>query len=57
LPRRVELNKDGFFLAESEIEGFLESVVTPVGTSAKADIPKRYIGRRVYVVITKSKEA
>ena len=55
MPRRVELNKEGFFLSESEIEGFLERVVTPVGTSAKADVPKRYIGRRVYVVITKSK--
>jgi len=57
MPRRIELNKEGFFLAESEIEGFLERVVTPVGTSAKADVPKRYIGRRVYVVITKHKEA
>ncbi|MCJ7763251.1 DUF2080 family transposase-associated protein [Candidatus Bathyarchaeota archaeon] len=40
---------------ESEIEGFLERVVTPIGTSAKADVQKRYLGRRVYVVITKNK--
>ena len=33
----------------------MERVVTPIGTSAKADVPKRYIGRRVYVVITKTK--
>ena len=57
MPRKVELNKEGFFLTENEIEGFLERVVRPVGTSAKADIPKRYIGRRVYIVITKNKEA
>jgi len=56
LPRKVELNKEGFFLSESEVEGFLERVVTPIGTSAKADVPKRYLGRRVYVVITKNKE-
>ncbi|MEW5897506.1 MAG: DUF2080 family transposase-associated protein [Nanoarchaeota archaeon] len=37
------------------MEGFLERVVNPIGTSAKADVPKRYIGRRVYVIITKSK--
>ena len=41
-------------LTEKKIEGFLERVVTPIGTSAKADIPRRYIGRRVYVVITKN---
>jgi putative transposon-encoded protein len=38
---------------DSEIEGFLERTVTPIGTSAKADIPKRYLGRRVYIIITK----
>ncbi|MHC1604563.1 MAG: DUF2080 family transposase-associated protein, partial [Candidatus Methanofastidiosia archaeon] len=27
--------------------------VTPFGTSAKADVPKRYLGRRAYVVIVK----
>ena len=57
MPRKVELNKEGFFLTESEVEGFLERVVTPIGTSAKADVPKRYLGRRVYVVITKNKES
>ena len=41
MPRRIELNKSGFSLTESEIEGFLERVVTPIGTSAKADVPKR----------------
>jgi putative transposon-encoded protein len=55
MPRKVELNKEGFSLIESEVEGFLERVVTPIGTSAKADVPKRYLGRRVYVVITKNK--
>jgi putative transposon-encoded protein len=55
MPRRIDLNKDCFSLTESEIEGFLERVVTPIGTSAKADVPKRYIGRRVYVIITKDK--
>jgi putative transposon-encoded protein len=34
--------------------GFLERLVTPFGTSAKADVPKKYIGRRVYVIITKT---
>ena len=41
-------------LKEDEVEGFLEKTVTPIGMSGKADIPKRYIGRKVYVVITKN---
>lgn len=55
MSRKIELKKGSLVLTEKKIEGFLERVVTPIGTSAKADIPKRYIGRRVYVVITKGK--
>jgi len=54
VPRKIELKKGIFTLTENEVEGFLERVVTPIGTSAKADVPKRYIGRRVYVIITKN---
>lgn len=54
MPRKIELKKGTFTLTENEVEGFLERVVTPIGTSAKADVPKRYIGRRVYVIITKN---
>lgn len=52
--RKIELKKEELILKDSEIEGFLERVVTPFGTSAKADVPRKYIGRRVYVIITKS---
>ena len=48
----IELKKGKLVLREDEIEGFLERTVTPFGTSAKADVPKKYIGRRVYVIIT-----
>lgn len=54
MPRIIELKKEGLILKDSEIEGFLERVVTPFGTSAKADIPRKYIGRKVYVIITKN---
>jgi putative transposon-encoded protein len=30
-----------------------ERVVTSFGTSAKVDVPKRYIGLRAYVVVLK----
>ena len=52
--RRLELDNGKLVLNENEIEGFLERTVTPIGTSGKADVPRRYIGRRVYVIITKN---
>ena len=55
--RRLELDKSRLLLKEDEIEGFLERTVTPIGTSGKADVPRRYIGRRVYVIITKNEGA
>ncbi len=54
MARKIELKKNELILEDSEIEGFLERIVTPFGTSAKADVPRRFIGRRVYVIITKS---
>jgi len=54
MARIIELKKEELILKDSEIEGFLERVVTPFGTSAKADVPKKYIGRKVYVIISKS---
>ena len=54
MPRKIELKKESLTLKDNEIEGFLERIVTPFGTSAKADVPKKYISRRVYVVITKN---
>jgi putative transposon-encoded protein len=53
--RLVKVNKGKLTLKDEEIEGFLERVVTPIGTSAKADVPRRYLGKRVYVIITKKK--
>ena len=53
MARIIELKKTNLVLKDSEIEGFLERVVTPFGTSAKADVPRKYVGRRVYVIITK----
>jgi putative transposon-encoded protein len=51
--RIIKLNKGKLFFKDEEIEGFLERVVTPIGTSAKADVPRRYLNRRVYVIVTK----
>jgi putative transposon-encoded protein len=55
MARRIEIKKDTLIFKEDKIEGFLERVVTPFGTSAKVDVPRRYIGRRSYVVLTKNR--
>ena len=36
------------------ITGFLEKTVTPFGNGAKVDCPKEYLGRNVYLIITKN---
>ena len=56
MARKVELKKGSLVLTNNKIEGFLERTVTPIGTSAKADVPRRYLGRRVYVIITKDNQ-
>ncbi len=53
MPRKIELDQGKLQLTETKVEGFLERTITPIGTSAKADVPKRYIGRRAYVIIIK----
>ena len=53
MPRVVEINKGKLKLTDEKIEGFLERTVNPIGTSAKVDVPKRYIGKRAYVIIVK----
>jgi len=51
--RKIELKKETLTLTEKNILGFLERKVTPVGNSAKVDCPKRFIGKRAYVIIAK----
>jgi putative transposon-encoded protein len=53
--RKIELKKGSLVLREDEIAGFLERVVTPIGCSGKADVPKRFIGYRAYVIVTNEK--
>ncbi len=50
--RIIELKKEDLTLKD-KIEGFLERTVSPLGNSGKVDCPKRFIGRRVYILISK----
>jgi len=47
---KVELKTE---LKIKGILGFMRKKVTPFGTGAKVDCPKEYLGKTVYLVITK----
>lgn len=51
--RIVKLEQGELTLKDGKIEGFLERKVNCIGTSAKVDVPRRYLGRRAYVIICK----
>jgi len=53
LMRVITLEKGKLQLQEDKILGFIEKRVTPFGNSAKVDCPKKYIGKRAYLVICK----
>ena len=50
--RKLDLKPDEMSLSE-EVVLIFEKRVTPFGTSAKLDVPKKYRGWRAYVIIVK----
>jgi putative transposon-encoded protein len=52
MPRKVEV-KSGDLRINESVEVIYEKIITPFGNSGKIDAPKRYIGKRAYVIIIK----
>ena len=50
--RTIKTKKEKLFLSE-DVEIIYEKRITPFGTSAKIDAPKKYRGWRAYVIIVK----
>ena len=50
--RKIEVVHDKITLTD-EVEMVYEKRVTPFGTSAKVGAPRKYVGRRAYVIILK----
>jgi len=50
--RRIKMTTDDIMLTDN-VETFYEKQVTSFGNSAKVDAPKKYIGKRAYVIILK----
>ena len=51
MPRIVEVTNKEFKLTDKKVLAVLDRTVTQFGNSAKADIPKKYLGKRIYAVI------
>ncbi|PKL46918.1 MAG: hypothetical protein CVV37_08365 [Nitrospira bacterium HGW-Nitrospira-1] len=49
---QICVDREKLELSES-VETVYEKLVTPFGNSAKLDVPKKYIGKRAYVIIVK----
>ena len=54
MPRKVTAIKGGRIKIEDEVEEIFEKKVTPYGNGAKIDAQKKYIGRKVFIVVLKN---
>ena len=45
--------QDEKLVIEENVERVYEKTVTPFGNSGKVDVSKKYLGRRVYVIVLK----
>lgn len=50
--RKIQIKKGDFILKE-KVELIYEKTITPFGNSAKLDAPKKYRGKRAYIIIIK----
>lgn len=50
--RKIDVARGNLILREN-VEVVYEKRITPFGNSGKVDAPKKYIGKRAYVVIVK----
>jgi putative transposon-encoded protein len=53
MPRKVIAIKGKKLKIEEDVEEIFEKRVTPYGNGAKIDAQKKYIGRRVYIIVLK----
>ena len=52
MAKKIKLEK-GKLSLQDDIELLFEKIITKFGTGAKIDAPKKYIGKKVYVMIQK----
>ena len=50
--REISIQDEKLVIKEN-VETVYEKTVTPFGNSGKVDVSKKYLGRRVYVIVLK----
>ena len=55
MPRQVQAVSGGKIIISDNVEEIYEKKVTQYGNGAKIDAQKKYIGRKVFVIILKAK--
>ncbi len=45
--------KNKKIILRDEVETLYEKTATPFGNSGKVDVPRKFIGKRVYVIVLK----
>jgi putative transposon-encoded protein len=50
--REISIQDEKLIIKEN-VETVYEKTVTPFGNSGKVDVSKKYLGRRVYVIVLK----
>lgn len=53
MPREIKAVAGGKVILKDNVDEIYEKKVTPYGNGAKIDAPKKYIGKRAYVLILK----
>ena len=53
MPREIKAVAGGKVILKDNVEEIYEKKITPYGNGAKIDAPKKYIGKRAYVLILK----
>ncbi len=51
--REIKAIVGGKLIIKDNVEEIYEKKITPYGNGAKIDAPKRYIGKKVFVIILK----
>jgi len=53
MAREIKAIKGGKVEIKDNVEEIYEKRITPYGNGAKVDAPKRYIGKRVFIIVLK----
>lgn len=57
MARTIQAKRDGQIQITDTVEEIYEKKITPYGNGAKVDAPKKFIGKKVFIVVLKDDDA